>query len=281
MRRIMLFSRAFLIALACAMSISAQALRIDSITPQPAEPGQTLVIQGSLGPPDHNKVIRLARVVDHQAQFFQATTLRWTRDQAEVAIPRTVPVDRYLVTIVYPERPTRHSNNFILTIREPPPPARAGRDDNPVVVLPNRCLTQPRRRTSRSRGDYEISTGAINAPCESMRRVSEENRLRAFPGDEIAITGDFGRRRADQYVALADFVEGDLNDQQRNQHRLRVSHLLQIVAWSTDQIRVRIGERVRPNDYSLLIINRISRNAVPGVFEQGSNFIHIRVRSAN
>ncbi len=280
MRRSMLFTFALLITIACSLSVEAQPLRIDSIEPQIAERGETVVIRGSLGLPERGKVIRFARIVDRRAQLSYPPVRSWTRDQVEVFIPRDLAVDRYLVTVVYPERPTRHSNNFILTIREPAPPAEAGREDNPVVVLPNRCITRPRNRTSRSEGEYEISTGGMYAACETMRAINE-NALLAFPGDEITIAGDFGNRRADQHVALARFVEVYSERQRRTERRLHVSHVLQIVAWSPNRVTVRINDRVRPDDYSLLILNRLSRNVVPGVFEQGSNVIQIRVRPAN
>lgn len=281
MRRVMLFCLAFLIGVACSITVDAQALRIDSIQPQPAELGETVVIRGSLGLPERGKAIRFARVVDRRTEIFYPTILRWTPDEAEVSIPRNLPVDRYLVTVVYPERPTRHSNNFILTINQPAPPAQAGRDDSPVVVIANRCMSRSRSRTSRSTDEYEISTGGMYAACETMRTINNENALSAFPGDEITITGDFDNRRADQHVALAKFVDVYSDRERRNERRLTVSHLLQIVAWSSNRVRIRIGDRVRPDDYRLLILNRLSERVVPGVFEQGSNVIQVRVRPAN
>jgi hypothetical protein len=281
MRRTMLFGVAFLIVFGGSMSVAAQALSIDSIEPQSAEPGTTVRIRGSLGLPERGKAIRFARVVDRRTEIYYPTLLRWTRDEAEVSIPRNLPADRYLVTVVYPDRPTRHSNNFILTIREPAPPAQAGRSDSPVVVLANRCMSRSRNRTSRSTSEYEISTGGIYAACETMRTINDENTPIAFPGGEITITGDFGNPGADRHVALAKFVEVYSERQRRTERRLNVTHLLKIVAWSPNRVRIRIGERVRPDDYLLLILNRLSARVVPGIFEQGSNVIQVRVRPIN
>jgi hypothetical protein len=281
MRRMILFGVAFLIVTGGPMSVAAQALSIDSIEPQTAEQGATVVISGNLGLPERGKAIRFARVVDRNTEIFYPRILRWSRDAAEVSIPRNLPVDRYLVTVVYPDRPTRHSNNFILTVREPRPPAEAGRSDSPVVVLANRCMSRSRNRTSRSTDEYEISTGGIYAACETMRTINDENSLSAFPGSEITIAGNFGSRRGDQHVALAKVVEVYSERQRRTELRLNVSHLLQIVAWSPNRVRIRIDDRVRPGDYRLLILNRLSEGVVPGIFEQGSNVIQIRVRLTN
>jgi hypothetical protein len=279
-RRILLCLALFITA-ARLEAVQAQALRLDSIEPQRAERGSRLVIRGSLGPAEVGKAIRLARVVDRNAIFYYPAILRWTRDEAEVSLPRNLPVDRYLVTVVYPERPTRHSNNLILTIREPAPPAEAGNDPNPVVVLANRCMSRPRRRTSRSQGEYEISTGGMYAACETMRSITGQSTLSAFPGDEITIDGYFGNRRADQHVALAKSVEVYSERERRNIQRLEVSHLLQIVAWSSNRVTVRIGDHVRSDDYRLLILNRLSRSVLPGIFEEGSTIIQLRVRRPN
>lgn len=269
MKRRILFCLALLITAARLEVVQAQSLRIDSVEPRRAERGGRVVIRGSLGPAEPGKAIRLARVVDRNAIFYYPAILRWTRDEAEVLIPQNLPIDRYLVTVVYPERPTRHSNNLILTIREPAPPAIPGGGDDPVVVLPNYCVGHPRRRRSSANSNTERSTGALNAPCETMRDIYEENDFRSFPGGEITIRGDFGNRRSDQHVALAT-PDGD---------RLTISHLLQILSWSTSRVRIRIGGQVTPGRYRLLILNRLSRNAVPGVFEQGSNDIEIRIQN--
>lgn len=277
MRRMMLFGFSLVIAVACSMMVHAQPLRIDSVSPQTVERGGHLVIFGSLGPRERGKVIRFARVVDRRAEFFYPTVLRWTADQAEVIVARSLPIDRYVVTVVYPDRPTRHSNNFVFTVREPPPPAVPGHEDNPVVVLPNWCVGHPPKRTSRVEGGTERSSGASNAPCETMRAIYDANVRFVQPGGDVTIRGDFGDRRGDQYVALAKFVEVDSERQGQSQRRWQVSHLLQIVAWSRDRITVRVGDFVNPDFYGLLVLNRLSRNPVPGVFEEGSNAIQIRV----
>ena len=269
MKRRILFCLALLITAARLEVVQAQLLRIDSVQPRRAERGGRVVIRGSLGPAEQGKAIRLAPYVDHNVIFYYPTILRWTPDEAEVVIPRNLPIDIYLVTVVYPERPIRHSNNHFLTIREPAPPAIRGGGDDPVVVLPNYCIGHPRRRRSSANSNTESSTGTLNAPCETMRGIYEENDFRSFPGWEISIRGDFGNRRSDQHLALAT-PDGD---------RLTVSHLLRIIAWSTGRVRIRIGDQVRPGRYRLLILNRLSRNAVPGVFERGSNDIEIRIEN--
>ncbi len=280
MKRRILFCLALLITAARLEVVQAQALRIDSISPELAEPGGTVVIRGDIGPPDRKKAIRLETLVNYRITRFYARILRWTPFEAEVVLRRDLPVGLYLVTVVYPTDSSRRltSNNFPLTIREPAPPAQAGSSDSPVAVLANRCM---RNRTSRSTGDYEISTGGMYAACETMRTIKNENAISVLPGDEITIKGDFGNRRADQHVALAKFVEVYLERQQRNEQRLNVSHLLQIVAWFPYAVRIRIGDQVRPDDYRLLILNRLSKRVVPGVYEQGSNLIQIRVRPTN
>jgi hypothetical protein len=265
-KRRILFCLALLLITAARLEVvQAQALRLDSLEPQRVERGGRVVIRGSLGPAEVGKAIRLARVVD--------------RDEAEVSLPRNLPVDRYLVTVVYPERPTRHSNNLILTINRPAPPAEAGNDANPAVVLANRCMTRRRGRTSSSDGEYGVSTGGIYAACETMRTITGQSTLSAFTGDEITIDGYFGNRRADQYVALAKPVEDA--ERQRTSERFEVSHLLQIVAWSSNRVTIRIGDHVRSDDYRLLILNRLSRSVLPGIFEEGSTIIQLRVRPSN
>jgi len=278
-KRRILFCLALMITAAWFEAVQAQVLRLDSIQPRRAERGARVVIRGSLGPAEVGKAIRLARILDRDAVFYYPAILRWTHEEAEISLPRNLPVDRYLVTVVYPERPTRHSNNLILTINPPAPPAEAGNDPNPAVVLANRCMTRRRGRTSSSDGEYGVSTGGIYAACETMRTITGQSTRSAFPGDEITIEGYFGNRRADQYVALAKPVA--VAERQRRNERFEVSHLLQIVSWSSNRVTIRIGDHVRSDDYQLLILNRLSRSALPGIFEEGSTIIQLRVRPNN
>ncbi|HEX7296908.1 MAG TPA: hypothetical protein VF251_14230 [Pyrinomonadaceae bacterium] len=265
-------------ALAGSLIAQAQPLRIDSVSPRTVIRGEQLTLNGSFGSAERGKTVRFARVVDRQAEIFYPTILSWTDAEIVVTVPRHLPIDQYVASIVYPERPTRHSNNFIFRVRESPPPAIPGGGDDPVVVLPNWCVIHPPQRSSRVGRDTEKSTGASTAPCESMRSIYGVDIRVVRLGDQITLRGDFGVRRNDQLVAIGKLIAVDSARQGGLKHRLRVSYLLPVVAWSQNRITVRVLDEVNPDDYAMMLVNRLSRTTVPGIFEEGSNAFEIRVR---
>lgn len=265
MKRIILMASVFV--LLHGWSSIAQAMRIDSVSPNVVERGDEVIIRGRDFGASRGKQLTIWRVVNQQPQRYVMEFSEWRDTLIRARIPFNVPPDRCGIYIRVPGREFLSSNTVPVTVRQPPPPAAPANLD---LVMENECQAV----STRIDGQYERST--VRECPRPVQRIWMSDARAARPGGYVVL-GDAGASRNDLVIALVD-VE-NVRDRRGNSERFYVRRLLRNFGGRNGYLSAGLPEDLPPGRYSIALLYRYpARERTRPSFMKGSNALWFEVR---